>query len=79
MPFKYDCIIKDFFYFIPVGLNGKYGIVDFTGQEIVFPKYDKIEEIVPPEFPAPEKVARAELNGKYIYLNEEGKEFECKI
>lgn len=53
--------------FASVELNGKYGIIDEGGKEIVTPKYEEVGNFVG-EF------AKIKLNNKYGFVNKKGEE-----
>ena len=51
----------------PVALNGKWGMIDLKGTEVLAPTYSS-------EFEFKEGLAAVEKSGKYGYINKLGKE-----
>jgi len=67
IPARYEKVKDNYDY--KVQLNGKWGIVNRSGEEIVPPKYDSISDWKSNDI----RVVR--LNGKYGFINEHGREF----
>ena len=65
---KYVIVLDDFYKgFALVMLNGKFGLVNTKGEEVVPPKYDDVNDFY-------HGFARVQLNGKYGFVNTEGVE-----
>ena len=76
---KYDCVYDFRNYFAIVELNGKYGLINEVGQEIIEPKYDwvyKYEDYYSNilEFNG----VILELNGRYGVVNEKSQIVKLK-
>jgi hypothetical protein len=65
---KYDYVYGFYEGLAKVKLNGKYGYVDKTGNEVVPPKYQWVE-------PFHEGLAQVKLNSKWGLVDKKGNEY----
>ncbi len=63
---KYDCVYSFINYFAIVELNGKYGLINKEGKEIVETKYNYVRRFG--------ENFTANLEGKIYYFDKKGKE-----